>query len=95
MFCFIILQFSVTAQAIPGVPKIKDGYNPAAWMLEVTSPLMENRLGIDFADYYRKSKLFQYVLVKEAIASFNMILLLKLLLAVNPLFIYLFLVPLF
>ncbi|XP_074577986.1 ABC transporter G family member 31 [Curcuma longa] len=47
-------------EAIPGVPKIKDGYNPAAWMLEVTSPLMENRLGIDFADYYRKSKLFQH-----------------------------------
>lgn len=90
MFCFIILQFSITAQAIPGVPKIKDGYNPAAWMLEVTSPLMENRLGIDFADYYRKSKLFQYVLVKEAIASFNLILLVKILLVVNPLFIIFF-----
>lgn len=46
-------------EAIPGVPKIKDGYNPAAWMLEVTNPLMENCLGVDFADYYRKSKLFQ------------------------------------
>ncbi|KAJ4765893.1 ABC transporter [Rhynchospora pubera] len=46
-------------EAIPGVPKIKDGYNPAAWMLEVTSPLMEHQLGVDFADYYRKSKLFK------------------------------------
>ncbi|KAG1335516.1 ABC transporter G family member 31 [Cocos nucifera] len=46
-------------EAIPGVPKIKDGYNPAAWMLEVTNPLMENCLCVDFADYYRKSKLFQ------------------------------------
>jgi hypothetical protein len=41
------------------VPKIKEGYNPAAWMLEVTSPLMEHQLGIDFADYYRKSRLFK------------------------------------
>ncbi|CAD5187842.1 unnamed protein product [Musa acuminata subsp. malaccensis] len=46
-------------EAIPGVPKIKDGYNPAAWMLEVTSLMLENRLGMDFADYYRKSKLFR------------------------------------
>ncbi|XP_072965196.1 ABC transporter G family member 31 isoform X1 [Typha angustifolia] len=46
-------------EAIPGVPKIKDGYNPAAWMLEVTSPVMESRLGVDFADYYRQSKLFR------------------------------------
>ncbi|KAJ3694173.1 hypothetical protein LUZ60_009653 [Juncus effusus] len=47
-------------EAIPGVPKIKDGYNPAAWMLEATSPLMENRLGVDFAEYYRRSKLFKH-----------------------------------
>ncbi|WOL09018.1 ABC transporter G family member 31 isoform X1 [Canna indica] len=46
-------------EAIPGIPKIKDGHNPAAWMLEVTSPLMENHLGLDFADYYQKSKLFR------------------------------------
>ncbi|PKA64532.1 Pleiotropic drug resistance protein 6 [Apostasia shenzhenica] len=46
-------------EAIPGIPKIKDGYNPAAWMLEVTNPVMENHLGVDFADYFRKSKLFQ------------------------------------
>ncbi|CAL4958575.1 unnamed protein product [Urochloa decumbens] len=46
-------------EAIPGVPKIRDGYNPAAWMLEVTSTQMEQILGVDFAEYYRKSKLFQ------------------------------------
>jgi hypothetical protein len=45
-------------QAIPGVPKIRDGYNPAAWMLEVTSTQMEQILGVDFAEYYRQSKLF-------------------------------------
>ncbi|GJN37307.1 hypothetical protein PR202_gb26244 [Eleusine coracana subsp. coracana] len=46
-------------EAIPGLPKIRDGYNPAAWMLEVTSSQMEHILGVDFADYYRQSKLFQ------------------------------------
>ncbi|XP_020248673.1 ABC transporter G family member 31 isoform X1 [Asparagus officinalis] len=46
-------------EAIPGVPKIKDGSNPAAWMLEVTCPAMEARLGVDFAEYYRNSKLFR------------------------------------
>lgn len=53
---FIIFFYE---QAIPGVPKIIDGYNPAAWMLEVTSPLVEHQLGVDFAEYYRKSKLFK------------------------------------
>ena len=49
------------SQAIQGVPKIKPGYNPAAWILEVSSPAEEIRLGVDFADVYRKSSLFQYV----------------------------------
>ena len=48
-------------QAVEGVPKIKAGYNPAAWMLDVTSPAQEGRLGVDFAEVYRKSNLFQYV----------------------------------
>ncbi|XP_049934466.1 ABC transporter G family member 31 isoform X2 [Nymphaea colorata] len=46
-------------EAIEGVPKIKDGYNPATWMLEVTSPEEENRLRVDFADIYRRSDLYR------------------------------------
>ncbi|KAG0465359.1 hypothetical protein HPP92_019523 [Vanilla planifolia] len=46
-------------EAIPGISKIKDGENPAAWMLEETSPSKEHLLGLDFADYYRRSKLYQ------------------------------------
>lgn len=42
------------------MPKIKSGYNPAAWMLEVTSAVEESRLGVDFAEVYRRSTLFQY-----------------------------------
>ena len=46
-------------QAIPGVPKIKDGCNPATWMLEISSPAVESRLGVDFAELYTKSELYQ------------------------------------
>ncbi|KAK4716225.1 hypothetical protein R3W88_014563 [Solanum pinnatisectum] len=47
-------------EAIEGVPKIRPGYNPATWMLEVTSSIEENRLGVDFAEIYQRSNLFQY-----------------------------------
>ncbi|KAJ0964794.1 hypothetical protein J5N97_025932 [Dioscorea zingiberensis] len=46
-------------EAIPGVPKIKDKYNPATWMLEASSIAAEVRLGIDFAEYYQSSALCQ------------------------------------
>ncbi|KFK38987.1 hypothetical protein AALP_AA3G185300 [Arabis alpina] len=54
-------------QAIPGVPKIKDKYNPATWMLEVSSMTAETKLKIDFAEYYQTSSLYQQnkKLVKE------------------------------
>lgn len=44
---------------MPGVPKIKDGYNPATWMLEVSSSAAEAQLGIDFAEVYANSALYQ------------------------------------
>ncbi|RXH76245.1 hypothetical protein DVH24_019133 [Malus domestica] len=47
-------------EAIPGVPKIKDGYNPATWMLEVTAPAVETQLDVDFADIYQNSSLYQW-----------------------------------
>ncbi|KAF7806336.1 ABC transporter G family member 32 [Senna tora] len=54
--CELISYF----EAIEGVPKIKTGYNPATWMLEVTSSEEENRLGVDFAEIYQRSSLYQY-----------------------------------
>ncbi|KAH7549895.1 hypothetical protein JRO89_XS13G0101800 [Xanthoceras sorbifolium] len=42
-------------QAISGITPIPSGYNPATWMLEVTTPAIEQRLSVDFADLYRKS----------------------------------------
>ncbi|RVW54019.1 hypothetical protein VitviT2T_004694 [Vitis vinifera] len=46
-------------EAIEGVPKIMPGYNPATWMLEVTTSTEEARLGLDFAEVYKRSNLFQ------------------------------------
>ncbi|MCH84247.1 pleiotropic drug resistance protein 2-like, partial [Trifolium medium] len=37
-------------EAISGIPKIKDGYNPATWMLEISSPTVESQLSVDFAE---------------------------------------------
>ncbi|KAL9150125.1 hypothetical protein ABFS82_12G149200 [Erythranthe guttata] len=44
---------------IPGVPKIDHGYNPATWMLDVSTPSAESQLGVDFADIYANSSLYQ------------------------------------
>ncbi|KAH6836491.1 pleiotropic drug resistance 12 [Perilla frutescens var. hirtella] len=54
-------------EAIDGVAKIKDGYNPATWMLEVTTSAQELLLGTDFTDHYKKSELYgrNKALIKE------------------------------
>ena len=46
-------------QAIPGVPKITERYNPATWVLEVSSPLSEARLNMNFAEIYANSMLYR------------------------------------
>ncbi|PAN23236.1 hypothetical protein PAHAL_4G078000 [Panicum hallii] len=46
-------------EEIEGVAKIKDGYNPATWMLEVTTVSQELVLGVDFSDIYKNSELYQ------------------------------------
>nr|AMR34859.1 PDR transporter [Artemisia annua] len=53
--CELIKYF----EDINGVSKIQDGYNPATWMLEVSTSAQELMLGIDFADIYRNSELFK------------------------------------
>jgi len=47
-------------KGIQGVSKIKDGYNPATWMLEVTTSSKERELGIDYAEVYKNSELYRY-----------------------------------
>ncbi|KAI5666595.1 hypothetical protein M9H77_16448 [Catharanthus roseus] len=54
-------------EAVPGVPKIKEGYNPATWMLDVSTSAMEAQLDVDFAEIYANSDLYRrnQVLIKE------------------------------
>ncbi|XP_041002182.1 pleiotropic drug resistance protein 1-like [Juglans microcarpa x Juglans regia] len=54
-------------EGIEGVSKIKEGYNPATWMLEVTTPAQESALGVDFAELYKNSELYRRtkVLIQE------------------------------
>ncbi|KAK8936592.1 Pleiotropic drug resistance protein 3 [Platanthera zijinensis] len=46
-------------EGFEGVSKINDGYNPATWVLEVTTRTQEETLGIDFSVVYKNSELFQ------------------------------------
>lgn len=52
-------SFLILLESIPGVPKIKCNYNPAAWVLEVSSMSVEKQLGIDFSQVYRASSLYR------------------------------------
>ncbi|KAJ0976761.1 hypothetical protein J5N97_012235 [Dioscorea zingiberensis] len=54
-------------QTIPGIPNIKEGQNPATWVLEITSPSAESNLNLDFGQLYISSPLFRMneELVKE------------------------------
>ncbi|KAM1341583.1 hypothetical protein ACFX2F_006016 [Malus domestica] len=56
-------------QGINGISPIPSGYNPATWMLEVTTPACEERIGKDFANVYRNSD--QYREVEESIKQFS------------------------
>nr|XP_010910610.1 ABC transporter G family member 36 [Elaeis guineensis] len=53
--CHLISYF----EGIEGVSKIKDGYNPATWMLEVTTLAQEEILGVNFSEAYKNSELYQ------------------------------------
>ncbi|KDP33642.1 hypothetical protein JCGZ_07213 [Jatropha curcas] len=61
--CHLIKYF----EDIEGTPKIKDGYNPATWMLEVTTAAQEVALGVNFSDIYKNSELYRRnkALIKE------------------------------
>ncbi|KAI3918978.1 hypothetical protein MKW98_017426 [Papaver atlanticum] len=53
--CHLISYF----EGIEGVSKIKDRYNPATWMLEVTSAGQESDLGVNFTELYQSSELYR------------------------------------
>ncbi|XP_008461059.1 pleiotropic drug resistance protein 1-like [Cucumis melo] len=53
--CHLIKYF----EGIEGMRRIKEGQNPATWMLEVTSSTHEMALRVDFADLFKKSELYR------------------------------------
>ncbi|KAH9733907.1 ABC transporter G family member 37 [Citrus sinensis] len=46
-------------EGISGVPKIRNNYNPATWVIEVTSTSAEAELCVDFAQIFRESVLYE------------------------------------
>ncbi|KAG6387940.1 hypothetical protein SASPL_153136 [Salvia splendens] len=54
-------------EGIQGISNIKDGYNPATWMLDITAAAQEAALGVDFNQIYRNSELYMRnkALIKE------------------------------
>ncbi|GFP80592.1 ABC transporter g family member 31 [Phtheirospermum japonicum] len=48
-------------QSISGVTPISDGYNPATWMLEISTPAMEENIRQDFAMTYQNSQQYRNV----------------------------------
>ena len=46
-------------KGINGISKIKDGYNPSTWMLELTSAAQEAALGVNFTEEYKNSELYR------------------------------------
>ena len=60
-FVFVCLKrFSILLlKGMDGISPIPEGYNPATWMLEVSTPAAEEKLGIDFAETYKSSDQFR------------------------------------
>ncbi|KAG2314079.1 hypothetical protein Bca52824_017201 [Brassica carinata] len=54
-------------EAVAGVPNIKDGYNPAAWVLDVTTLSMESQMSAHFAQLFTNSSIYRRIqeLIKE------------------------------
>ncbi|AQK57890.1 ABC transporter G family member 34 [Zea mays] len=51
-------QLIYSGSAIPGVPKINKGQNPATWMLDISSHITEYEIGVDYAEIYCNSSLY-------------------------------------
>lgn len=48
-------------EGLPAVPKLKEGLNPATWMLQISTPGMEKVIGVDFAVAYKSSATYRHV----------------------------------
>ncbi|KAH9700610.1 ABC transporter G family member 31 [Citrus sinensis] len=61
--------FEAFDEGLDGIPLIPSGYNPATWVLEVTTTAVEEKLGVDFANVYKNSE--QYREVESSIKSLS------------------------
>uniref|UniRef100_A0A9I9EEV0 AAA+ ATPase domain-containing protein n=1 Tax=Cucumis melo TaxID=3656 RepID=A0A9I9EEV0_CUCME len=61
--------FEAFDEGISGVTQIPKSYNPATWMLEVTTPAFEQRIRKDFADIYKNLK--QYKDIEASIKHYS------------------------
>ncbi|XP_076916108.1 ABC transporter G family member 31-like [Bidens hawaiensis] len=54
-------------ESINGITPMPSHYNPANWMLEMTTPAAEERIGQDFAEIYKNSKQYREIedLIKQ------------------------------
>ncbi|KAJ0079467.1 hypothetical protein Patl1_24666 [Pistacia atlantica] len=52
--------FEAFDEAIPRVLKFRDNYNPATWILELSSPSSEVELGVEFSQIYTDSALYEH-----------------------------------
>lgn len=72
-FLYVDILLPFYFQSISGVNSIKNGYNPATWMLEVTTDAQESALGVDFAELFRGSDLYRYNLLDFQIGLLTLI----------------------
>lgn len=56
--CDLVAYF----ESIPGVPTIEQGYNPATWMLDISTVSAEGRLDKSLAWYWQNSQNARYIL---------------------------------
>lgn len=53
------MYIAISCRQFQVFQKITEGYNPTTCMLEVSSPLAEARMDVDFAEIYANSALYR------------------------------------
>ncbi|ERN07886.1 hypothetical protein AMTR_s00012p00224800 [Amborella trichopoda] len=53
--------FESSDESITGIPAIPHGYNPATWMLKISTQAWEQKIGQDFVSIYRNSDQYREV----------------------------------
>lgn len=69
----LICIYIFISQGIRGIPPIPSGYNPATWMLEISTPAAEQRIGQDFAEIFQNSQQFRCATQTNNVVMFNMV----------------------